>query len=309
MKDLFKYIDQRVEQKRKTGRYSTAGLYRVSGNWFQRFCGSEHLLFNAVTSSLITDFSNYLKNQGLKPNTVTSYLSSLRAVYNMALKDKLVSSAKQPFAGLKLKPEMTIKPIIPLSVMKDVANLDLKKEPELELAADINSFSFMACGMPFVDISRLTTDNLQGDQLIYNRHKTGTSVCIYITTGMQKLIDKYQSPDHPFLFPILDSKDVEYETYKRTLRSHNKRMLLLGMRLPTPYKLTSYTPRRTWAIEAQRRHVAISVISRALGHTSEKTTQFYLKGNDPSELFLANEPIIKEVNLSVLKGRKTLFTE
>ncbi|MFV0582678.1 MAG: tyrosine-type recombinase/integrase [Parabacteroides gordonii] len=309
MKDIFKHIDLRVEQKRKTGRHSTADLYRASGNRLQRFFGNKPLPFSAITASLVADFKNYLKDQGLKPNTVVSYLSSLRAIYNMARKDKLFTSSQQPFAGLKLKPEITVKPVIPFRTMEEVASLDLHKEPELELAAHINSFSFMACGMPFADISRLTADNLQDGILVYNRHKTGTQVCIHITRGMQKLIDKYQSPETPFLFPILKSKEVKYNTYKKILNTYNKQLLILGTRLPVPCKLTSYSQRRVWAQEAQRQHMPLCNIRLALGHTSEKTTQFYLKGSDPSELFRANEPIIKDVNISVLKDNKTLFTE
>lgn len=309
MKDLFNYIDLRIEQKRKAGRHSTADMYRTSGNWFKRFHGNGQLLLKKISASQMADFYNYLKNQGLKPNSITSYLSSIRAIYNTALKDGLAQPGKNPFAGLKLKPEKTVKPVIPVKVMEEIANLDLHLEPELELAADINSFGFMACGMPFVDIVRLTAENIQGDVLTYNRHKTGTQVCIYVTKGMRMLIDKYRSTDHPFLFPVLDSEKVSYEAYKKCLRTHNKYMCNLGMRLQTPYKLTSYAPRRSWAVEAQRKHVSIPLISQALGHTTERTTWFYLTDRDPSELFKANKTIIKDVNNSVIKGRSTLFTE
>lgn len=301
MKEIFKYIDMRVERKRETGRHSTAELYRTSGNWLRRFYGNRPLSLNGITVSLMTDFSNYLKNQELKHNTVTSYLSSLRAIYNTALRDGLVATGKNPFAGLKLKPQITIKPVIPVKVMQEIANLDLQEEPDLELAADINSFSFMACGMPFVDIVRLSDDNLQGDMLVYNRRKTGTQVCIHLTQGMRKLIDKHKSSDNPFLFPVLDNQKVDYNAYKRLLRKHNENMQCLGMRVKSPYKLTSYVQRRIWAMEAQRQQVSTATISWALGHTSEKTTWFYLTQDNTSELFQANTNIIKDVNNSVLE--------
>lgn len=309
MKDLFKYIDERIERKREGGRHSTADLYSAAGNRLRHFYGDLPLPLAKITVSLMKDFSDYLKDQELMPNTVVSYLSSVRAVYNTAVRDGLIPSGKAPFAGLKLKPEMTAKPVIPVKVMQEIADLDLHDEPELELAADINSFSFMACGIPFTDIVRLDKENIRDGSLIYNRRKTGTQVCIPITQGMKKLIDKYKSPGHPFLFPVLDNRKVDHKTYKKILHKHNKHMQLLGNRISTPCKLTSYVQRRTWATEAQRRHVSISVIGHALGHTSEKTTWFYLVKDNTSELFRANPAIIKDVNITVLKKGETLFTE
>lgn len=308
MTDLFVYITERIRWKRSAGRNSTADLYRASGNWLKKFCGKEYLSIKQLNASMVNDFENYLKNQTLKPNTITSYLSSLKAVYNTACRDGLVSPPQHPFAGLKLKPEKTLKSAIPVDVMEQIACLKLEEEPELEQAADLNTFGFMACGMPFADIARLKKENIQGGTIVYNRRKTGTQVCIHITKGMQMLIDKYQSDTLPFLFPVLDNEETGHETYKRLLRKQNKLMKLIATTYNIPYKITTYTLRRTWACEARRKHIPIEIISMALGHTSEKTTRFYLEAIDISELQLANDEIVKNVNNLVTGEKRTLFT-
>lgn len=299
IKDFLKFIDKRIANKRASGRHSTADIYRAAGNRFKHFC--EKKATDSITPSLMSDFYDDLKDTALKPNTIVSYLSALRAIYNMALQDKLIKKDMKPFAGLKLKPEITVKTVILPCVIEEIANLDLSQKPELQLAADINSFSFMACGIPFVDLVRLTCKNIKGNQLVYNRHKTGTRVCIQITQGMQQLIDQYKNNSSPFLFPLLKSEEVGHEEYKRLLHYQNDCLCTIGKLLTVPQKLTSYTARRCWAMEAYRLHVPITLISQALGHTSEKTTRYYLATLDPSELFEANEKIVKKIDDLIMK--------
>ncbi|WP_410528719.1 tyrosine-type recombinase/integrase [Segatella copri] len=49
-------------------------------------------------------------------------------------------------------------------------------------------------------------------------------------------------------------------------------------------KLTLYVARHSWATMARDNHISISVISEALGHHSETTTQIYLNSIKSSEV-------------------------
>ena len=53
-----------------------------------------------------------------------------------------------------------------------------------------------------------------------------------------------------------------------------------------------YISRHSWAMQAKENSVSVAVISQALGHTSEKTTLFYLKELDQN--------IIDRVNLKII---------
>lgn len=66
----------------------------------------------------------------------------------------------------------------------------------------------------------------------------------------------------------------------------------LGARIGLPGKLTLYVARHSWATAARDRHIAISVISEALGHHSEATTQIYLRSIHGSEVDDANAEIM-----------------
>lgn len=72
--------------------------------------------------------------------------------------------------------------------------------------------------------------------------------------------------------------------------------------LTTSIQLTSYVIRHSWATEALKRHTPVAVISQALGHTSEKTTRYYLDQLDQSELDQANALITKSIDCLLKKS-------
>jgi len=56
-----------------------------------------------------------------------------------------------------------------------------------------------------------------------------------------------------------------------------------------------YVARHTWATIARQMKVPIDIISSGMGHTSEKTTEIYLKSIDMSILDNANWQIIESI--------------
>lgn len=301
---LFTYADALVIQKRKAGRYSTAELYRASTNWLRQFWGNDKLSFEDITPGMVNRFCDWLLALGhLKTNSVNSYLSSFRAIYHNAVREGLAPSGPlSPFAHLNLRQEETAKRALRIQTIEEIARMNLTAEPQLQAARDFALFSFLACGMPFVDLAHLTRENIVDGELVYNRCKTNTLVRVGITPGMQRLLDKYASPGSRYLFPILpEEKNGEglHEAYKRALHRYNGYLAEIGEQLSIPIHLTSYVFRHTWATEALRNDTPIAVISQMLGHTSERTTRHYLTKLDQSRLDAANKIITKGLDCLV----------
>lgn len=297
---VFPYMDKLICRKRLAGKESTADLYRASCNWLRKFRGGCQLLFSHITPSLVDHFCSFLNSQEhLATNSINSYISNFRAMYNTAIRESIISRpAIHPFEHLTLHPEKTAKRAVRLETVKEIAGMDLKHDPGLAAARDFCLFSFLGCGIPFVDLSHLTHNNIVGEELVYNRIKTGTFIRVRITPGMRHILNKYASPESPYLFPALTLIDGKssHEAYKRDLRQYNRNLRILGERLAAPVSLTSYVFRHTWATEALRKHIPVAVISQALGHTSEKTTRNYLAALDQSELDAANRMITQEID-------------
>lgn len=292
---LFLCFEERIGQKRQTGKESTADLYRAVTNWLKQFTGGEGLEFGMITQLFVADFETFLESKGLKTNSVNTYLSNFRALYHSVANEYKKKIKDDPFANLKIKPQPTAKRALSRKVMEEIAGLKLEDKPELKVAADLSLFSFMACGMAFVDLVHLKAENIKEGEIIYNRQKTGTEIRIGITDGMKMILDKYRQEGTPYFFPLLKDENGSYEDYKLLLKCQNEALKEIGQFLVEPIVLTTYRFRHTWASEALLCNTPMAVISQALGHTSEKTTRFYLALLNQSVMNKANKLIIKSV--------------
>ena len=303
-RSLFNYMNELVLRKRSAGKDATADLYRATSNWLLKFVNNQIRYLPDITPDFVDNYKCYLESLGtLKVNTINSYLSAFRAMYNTIARDVLFQPKLHPFAHITIRLEKTPKRAVTKDVFEKIIALDLRDEPELEFAADLCIFSYLACGMPFIDLAHLTRKNIDGDTLVYNRTKTHTPVRVNITPGMRWLLDKYVLAESHFLFPILPADGtVTYEHYKSILRKYNKNLTKTGERVGLQTPLTSYVIRHTWASEALRHFVPVAIISQALGHTSEKTTRYYLAQLDLSELQKANLLVTGALDDLVRKG-------
>ena len=184
-KDFCRLMLEQEKQKRSNGDESTADLYRATRNHFAAFIrerGKSRLLGD-VTQDVVQEFIRYLKGKKLRVNSVNSYISNLRAMYNRACRGWKGRPEERPFEGMQLQREETVKRAVSVEVIKQMAALDLEEEPEKKLAVDMALFSFLACGMPFADIVRLGGENLveEGKVLSYRRQKTGALIEMEVT--------------------------------------------------------------------------------------------------------------------------------
>ena len=301
-KDFCKQMRLQEQEKRSAGDESTADLYRTVRNHFIHFNGSTEVALKDVTPQKVHAFLKWLKEKGLRTNSVNSYISNLRAMYNRACMGWKGRPVESPFAGIRLKREETMKRAVPAEVIRELALLDLKEEPRKQLAVDMALFSFLACGIPFVDIAHLTKANLEegGKVLAYHRQKTGALIRMEVNEGMQLLMDRYSGTDTHFLFPVLP-EDATHEQYKYCLAMENLYLKQISLSLNLEDKITTYVLRHAWASEAYHRGVPISIISQALGHASEKTTRIYLSAFDLDKMTEATHVVTESVE-AVMKA-------
>lgn len=291
-RSVLAYMDHLEKDRSESGKKGTAGLYRATRNQLASFCDERKLNLKKVNGLFVHDFIAYLQSQSLSHNSVSNYASIFRATYNSAVSEKLVTPKENPFFKLRLSPVKTYKRSVSIDVIKEITRLDLKEKKRLDFARDLFLFSFMACGMAFVDLAHLTDKNIHGGVLVYHRVKTKAEIRVTITPGMRRLLDKYADENSNLLFPVLSAEDVSYEKYKVALRTYNRRLAKIGDMLSVSVKLTSYVARHSWAMCAKNKSASAAVIGQALGHTSEKTTNYYLSELDQSTIDRINLKII-----------------
>lgn len=245
-----------------------------------------------ITPQLIHGYERWLLDRGIKPNTSACYLRSLRAVLNRCGMD-----GNSLFAEVHTGREVTEKRAADIKTIQKIKEVTLNPDSFLSLARELFIFSIMAMGIPFVDLAHLRKSDIRDGYLIYHRRKTRKKVKVKIEPCMQEIISRRCNHNSPYLFPLLRG-NTEKE-YHSLLCRYNRALAQISINSGLKRKVTSYTPRHTWASMAYKKGEKLAVISKALGHSSPMTTLAYLKEIDDTALEQANRCLLKEFN-----GRK-----
>ena len=178
-----------------------------------------------------------------------------------------------------------------------------KKELDIhsmEVVRDLFLFCIYAQGMGFSDLANLTKKNIKDGFIRYHRQKTGQLIVVAIENCMMNIINKYADKDSEFVFPILRKyghcdESIRWEKTKSALAVFNRNLDRLGRLAGIEQHLTSYVARHTWASLASHSGIPIAIISRGMGHESEKTTRIYISSLDSSDVAKANKQILSDL--------------
>ena len=287
------YMRKLIAQFREEGRMSTLDSYQSTLNRVLRFIGKkENLYFCDITPRWLNRFISSLQKSGLKENTINFYCRILRAVYNRAYNEGVTgTSYDSPFKKVSFGTTKTVKRAIDSEAIRQIIHAKIENNKQLELARDFFLFSLYCRGMSFVDMACLKHTNIIDGVIYYNRRKTKQPMRVKIVHQVQDIIEKYRRDDE-YVLPILSKGDKSlYNRYRSRLRKTNKDLNKLSFLLQLKIPLTSYVARHSWATQAHKNGIPVSVISESLGHTSEKITYIYLAALDPAVVDSANEKI------------------
>lgn len=283
------YMQQTIAEKSNERSGATLRNYQSALRVFRQFLGQTELTVKAADKTVFKQFEQYLFDRHLSANTVSFYCRILRMVWNRAVADGVIEPQPSPFREVCTRVEKTPKRAIDERVVRQLENLQIDNEA-LALARDMFLFCYYARGMTFIDLAYLTEKNIQGNTLFYIRKKTGQLLKVGLLPVMKRLIEKYQQPGQPFLFPILKKSAPSFQDYQSALRLQNKRLGKLGKLIGC--HLSTYVARHTWASVAKMKGISDDIISESMGHTSLKTTQIYIASLDHSRLDKANQIVI-----------------
>ena len=85
MGNLISFMKDVADGLRESGNYGTAHIYRSSMRAVISFHGSGNLPFRKVNQEFLKNFETYLRGKDCSWNTVSTYMRTLRAVYNILL--------------------------------------------------------------------------------------------------------------------------------------------------------------------------------------------------------------------------------
>lgn len=287
------FMESQIQLLNNSGRIGTAINYTKALNSFRNFLGKRNPTIASINEYLIDDYNAYLVGRGLVRNSISFYMRILRAVYNKAVRLKLTRQ-RTPFTEVYTGVDQTRKRAVEEDTIVRLHHLKLRSNSPLPLARDIFLFSYFTRGMPFVDIAYLRKSNLQAGSICYIRRKTKQLMSVKIEPCIKRIIDRYSTPESPYLFPIITATtpEVAYQQYRNGLHIYNRALRKLSKMVGCEQHLTSYTSRHSWATAARNQNIPLSVISAAMGHTSEQTTRIYLASLENSVIDDANQRLL-----------------
>jgi integrase/recombinase XerD len=295
-----KYTKDLIDGMYKANRIGNANAYRWMLSVVEGFTKRKEIQFSDINYKFLKKFEQYhLSKEGNSINGLNVYLREIRAVYNRAMKEKLVSADLYPFRDYKIQQKKTIKRAITKEQMQSIVDLELPEESQLWHARNFFSFSFFAIGMTLTDMAHLKVSDIQNGRINYTRKKTGKDYTIKVNEKIKPILDYYQSGKgkSDFIFPIIkrpnDSRDIKRDISNFT-KVYNKNLKAIATLTNTDISInmTSYVARHSWASIANFSGVHIGVISQGMGHADIKTTQTYLADFDNSAIDDANENIL-----------------
>ncbi|WP_368144066.1 tyrosine-type recombinase/integrase [Bacteroides finegoldii] len=301
-----------IDRLREEGRYSTAHVYKNALFSFSVFCGTCNVSFRQITRESLRLYGQYLYENGLKLNTISTYMRMLRSIYNCGVEAGNAPFVPRLFHEAYTGIDVCQKRALTAAELHRLLFDDPRSE-RLRRIQDIASLLFQLCGMSFADLAHLEKSALENNILRYNRIKTKTPMSVEVLDSAMVKIDRLRSvrksqPGCPdYLLDILcgdkSRKDEKaYREYQSALRWFNNSLKELARALHLKSPVTSYTLRHSWATIAKYRGVSIEMISEALGHKSIKTTQTYLKGFGLEERTEVNKGNLSYIRNCNVKG-------
>lgn len=276
-----KFIDRKDKPK-------TAEVYKTTLSMLGKYCDVDNLRFADITYTWLRDWEAWMEQRGNAVNTRSIYLRNLRAVYNEAIREGLISQENYPFRQFRIKTEQTAKRSLNVDELRKLR--DYSGEAHIRKYIDVFFISFYLAGINMIDLLQLP--KLEGERIEYRRSKTGILCQLNVPQEALKLIKKYEGKERMLCF------GEEYKNHKDFLHRMNENLQKVGIMfyeykqakngaihkskhyIPDFPEITSYWARHTWATIAADIDIPDAVIDMALGHKSPyPMTDIYVRRN------------------------------
>ena len=293
---LVSFTRKLIEDLKKMGKKSTVKRFEATLNSLLRYTGGHEVVWTEISATFILGYEEFMKKRGLCRNSTSFYMRNMRAIINRAVEEDF-EVPRNLFRHVYMGIDKTVKRAVSVDVIRKIHDIDLAGYPSLDFARKVFLFAFYTRGMSFVDIAFLRKSDLRNGVITYSRRKTGQQLMVRIEPETSKIIDSFGKNETAFLLPIItdDNNDADQQ-YENAYFRINRNIQKVGKMLGLETKLTLYVARHAWASIAYSNNVALSTISKAMGHDSEKTTIIYLQSLDMSLVDKANSDIIRMID-------------
>ena len=279
---FFKAFDEFMEVSNVKER--TLKKYNTLKNHLTDFQNKKRISidFSVVDNQFYEKFIKYfIEDKKMLNNTIGKYISTFKTFMHWATDrgyNKNMSFRK--FAVPNQKADIVY---LEDEELNKILELDLSNKLRLEKVRDLFC---LACftGLRYSDISKLKRENVRGEYLVVNTHKTQDYIKIPLINKAKKIISKYLNKDD-FFKEISNQKMNDYLKEIGELAEINKEYTItqycgktrIETTLPKFKFISTHTARRTFITLSLEKGMRPETIMEITGHTSLRTMQKYVK--------------------------------
>ncbi|MEI7503251.1 MAG: phage integrase SAM-like domain-containing protein [Paludibacter sp.] len=298
--DFFKSFTNKMIN---AGRENPAQNYTCAINSLTRFCGKDKINFSEITSKLLNEWIESLKDtaraKNLYPLCVSTVFSAGLLEYNDYDRDN-IRIKNLPFMRVKIpKNNLAEKRAVNHRTLLKLFTADVSKaklDVKTPLAQDVAMLIFCLAGINVADLYYMDKSCRVGNKLHYIRHKVkakrGKSAKMEITIPkcILPLFDKYKGASK--LFSFSDKVNSE-NNFLKAIDMGLKEVATIAK---VKENITTYTFRHSWATIAQNDcKASTELVGFALNHVSaHRITDGYIK-KDFSPIDKLNTKVIDHV--------------
>ncbi|HRO45131.1 site-specific integrase [Agriterribacter sp.] len=283
---------ERIRQLRAAGQIGTAVTYECAQASLNNFLPGAK--FSDITPDKLNEYERFMLEKNNSKTTISMYLRSLRAIFNIAISNKDILPALYPFRRneneknkYQIPEGRNIKKALKISAIEKVFDYKALPGSSMEMAKDYWIFLYLGNGMNVKDLCLLKYKDIDKSILKFKRAKTirqKKEKIIYavLQPEARAIIKKWgnkKKDGDTFIFPVLTGKETperQYQLIQQLTHVINDNMREISKDLKITPPLTTYTARHSFATVLKRSGTSIDLISEMLGHSNLRTTQNYL---------------------------------
>lgn len=290
-------FEAQISELRSRGQVGTAITYKCAMNSLIKFNNDNQVLpFSRINKAWLQGYENSMIEVGNRYTTVSMYLRSLRAIFN-------ISETNHPFDKYKIPKGSGRK----MALSKKQINGVLMNHPVIngsttDKMRDLWYFSYMTNGINVKDLVSLKWSDIVNNEIEFIRAKTVNTkddkkpIKAPILVQMQNIINKWGCRDNRYIFGYMQdglNGDEIRTVCQNVTRLMNKHLKIIAKEAGLPH-ISTYSARHSYASNLLRGGASAEFISEQLGHSSITTTQAYLEGFDLETRRELNEILTKE---------------
>jgi integrase len=223
--------------------------------------------FETIGKIFYIKFTDYLKELGLKPNTIGSQVKKIKRLMNEALEDNLTTNQDHRKREFKVTKEE----VDTIYLTEDDIKVLYEMPIEIPSKRKIRDIFVMNCytGLRHSDWTKVSIKNIDEGKMQIRTHKTNVPVLIPLKPLVLEILERYESIEIPTLQKTNDAlKWIGEKAFDQKLGKGNISKWL---------QVRTHTARRSFATNAYIAGISERAIMQITGHKTTESFQKYIR--------------------------------